>query len=144
MKEQNYANHARYVTGFHFVLLPVIFLCTLASFVNIWMQLSAGENIFSAILISLLFICCLSGAFFTRRFATNLQDRAIRAQETLRYFILTRNPLDKRITPAQIIALRFASDDEFVTLAERAANEELTPDEIKKEIKQWRADYHRV
>jgi len=44
----------------------------------------------------------------------------------------------------QIIALRFAPDDEFVILADRAIKENLSPVEIKKEIKNWRADHHRV
>ena len=45
---------------------------------------------------------------------------------------------------AQVIALRFAPDDEFVVLADRAAKDNLTPAEIKREIKQWRADNFRM
>jgi hypothetical protein len=43
-----------------------------------------------------------------------------------------------------VIALRFASDGEFVALARRAAEEGMTPDAIKRAIKDWRADTYRV
>jgi hypothetical protein len=45
---------------------------------------------------------------------------------------------------SQIIALRFASDAELPALADRAASQGLTGKEIKKEIKTWKADVHRV
>jgi AMMECR1 domain-containing protein len=48
------------------------------------------------------------------------------------------------LTIKQIIALRFASDEEFVRLARRAVNEALNNDEIKKEIKNWKIDTLRV
>lgn len=73
-----------------------------------------------------------------------VQDRTIRVEEQLRYFILTGSPIDPKITPLQLIALRFSSDDEFPKLAEKAALKNMTPDEIKKEIQYWRADEHRV
>ena len=44
----------------------------------------------------------------------------------------------------QIIALRFASDEELVTLTERAIKENLTSKEIKMAIKNWKADHNRV
>ena len=73
-----------------------------------------------------------------------VQDRTIRVEEQLRYFILTGSPIDPKITIPQLIALRFASDDEFPKLAEKAALTSMTPDEIKNEIQQWRPDEHRV
>jgi hypothetical protein len=82
--------------------------------------------------------------FRSRGFAIKAQDRAIRAEENLRYLAMTGKLLDVRLTLSQVIALRFASDDEFVALAQRAANENLSNDAIKKEIKNWRADTYRV
>jgi len=144
MNEQNYERHSRYVKGFHFVLAGLLIIGVISSLVNIWIQVSTTDRRLEPILIALLFICGLLLFWYTRRFPVRAQDRIIRAEENLRYFILTGNQLDSRITMAQIIALRFAPDDEFVQLADRAANEQLRPEEIKKAIKQWRADHHRV
>ena len=72
-------------------------------------------------------------------FAMGAQDRAIRAEENLRHFALTGKLLDKRLRKSQVIALRFADDTEFVLLAEKAANENMKPDDIKKAIVNWRA-----
>ena len=83
-------------------------------------------------------------AFKARGFALKAQDRAIRAEENFRYFMLTNKLPDSRLTMSQMIALRFAGDDEFEALAERAANEKLSSADIKKSIKNWRADFHRV
>lgn len=45
---------------------------------------------------------------------------------------------------SQIIALRFASDEELKELTEKALKNNLKGDEIKKEIKKWKADFQRV
>ena len=77
-------------------------------------------------------------------FALKAQDRAIRAEENLRHFVLTGKLLDPKLTVRQIIGLRFASDGEFVALAQRAAAENLSEDDIKKAIKTWKPDTYRV
>jgi len=81
---------------------------------------------------------------FCRMYALKVQDRAIRAEENLRHFVLTGKLLDPRIGIRQVIALRFAPDEEFVALARRAAEEGLAPDAIKQAVKNWRADEYRV
>jgi hypothetical protein len=144
MKDQNYENHTRFVPGFHIILGLMLLIGTIASFVNLGLQIASGGSLFGSLLISLLFICCLFLTWFTRQFATTVQDRAIRAEESLRYFIITNKALDKKLTINQIIALRFASDEEFAALTERAVNESLSPSDIKKIIKNWRADHHRA
>ena len=80
----------------------------------------------------------------TRIFALKVQSRVIRAEENFRHFVLTGKPLDTRLRLSQIIALRFASDGEFVGLAKKAVDEKLSNDAIKRLITDWRADYHRV
>jgi hypothetical protein len=72
------------------------------------------------------------------------QDRAIRAEEKLRYFILTGKQLPSTVSLSQIIALRFASDEELPSLVEEAIKENLNSRQIKERIKNWKADYRRV
>jgi hypothetical protein len=79
-----------------------------------------------------------------RTYALKAQDRAIRAEESLRHFILTGKPFDSRLNIRQIIALRFASDEELPTLAKRAAEESMRSKQIKEEIKNWREDNYRI
>lgn len=79
-----------------------------------------------------------------RTYALKAQDRAIRAEENLRHFILTGKPFDSRLNIRQIIALRFASDEELPSLAKKAAEESLRSKQIKEEIKNWRADNYRI
>lgn len=141
---QNLANHTRYSKGFHYVILPLLFLGTIASLVNLWLQISMHDEIFTAILLALLFTCASVFVIQLRRFALKAQDRAIRAEENFRHYVLTHKLLDSKLAISQIIALRFAPDDEFVVLADRAARENLSPDEIKKAIRNWKADEHRA
>ena len=57
---------------------------------------------------------------------------------------MTGKLLDPKLTVRQIIGLRFASDQEFVDLARRAVEENLSEVAIKKAVKNWRADTYRV
>lgn len=79
-----------------------------------------------------------------RTYALKAQDRAIRAEEQLRHFMLTGKPFDSRLNIRQIIALRFASDEELPALAKKAAEEKLRSKEIKQQIKDWREDNYRI
>jgi hypothetical protein len=82
--------------------------------------------------------------WYSRTFAVKVQDRAIRAEENFRHFIMTGKPLDSRLAMGQIISLRFADDAEYLELLQRAINENLKPADIKKAIKNWKADNHRA
>ena len=81
---------------------------------------------------------------FARGFALKAQDRAIVAEERFRYYLLTKKMLPAELTVRQIIGLRFASDEEYADLVERAIKENLSENRIKKEIKNWKGDYYRV
>jgi hypothetical protein len=102
------------------------------------------ERIYSASLILVLTICVILTTSFCRIFALKAQDRAIRAEENFRHYVLTGKLLDSRLTVPQIVGLRFAADDEFPTLAQKAADEKLSQDAIKRAIKNWRGDTYRV
>jgi hypothetical protein len=142
MQQQNYKNHARLVPGYHFVTFLAIIALIIGSFVNLFH--SSDDNLYSASLICLASIILALVCFYARSFALKAQDRAIRAEENFRHFMLTNKAMDSRLTLPQVIALRFASDEEFAALAQKAANEKLPAKEIKKQIKNWRGDYYRA
>jgi len=142
MKNQNYSNHTRWVAGYHFILSFAILALLIGSIVNV--VNSTHENLYSASLLVLVAVILLLVFFFLRGFALKAQDRAIKAEENFRYYILTGKTLDKKLTMRQIIGLRFASDGEYVDLAEKAVKENLSEKEIKLQVKNWKADTYRV
>lgn len=141
---QTYANHRRFVAAFHFVVLPILLLTFIGSCVNLYKSWGDHTRLYSASLITVLTFCLIFVALLARMFALMAQDRAIRAEEQLRHFVLTGKLLDPRLTIRQIIGLRFAPDDEFVGLARRAAEQGLSEDAIKREVRNWRGDTYRV
>lgn len=142
MKEQNFKNHTRLLPGYHGLTFLAILALLIGSIINL--THSAKENLYSASLICLIaVILCLLG-WYIRSFALRAQDRAIRAEENFRHFLLTGKPFPSGIRIGQIIALRFASDEEFTGLTTRAVNENLSNADIKKAVQNWRADYDRV
>ena len=142
MKAQNFKNHGRYVFMFHIVTYAAIFAVIVGSVINL--VNSSKENLYSASLLVVVSLILASLAWFGRRFALKAQDRAIRAEENFRHFILTGKPLDHRLRMGQIIALRFAPDEEFADLCQQAADKNFKGADIKKAIQKWRADHHRV
>ena len=142
MSEQNFKNHSRYIILWTFIT-PLILIAILGgSIVNL--ILADAHTHYSAALILLISVVLIIIYWYARRFALVAQDRAIRAEENLRYFILTGKPFDSRLKMSQIIALRFAPDDEFPELAKKVVEEKLRSKEIKAAIQKWKADHHRV
>jgi hypothetical protein len=144
MQEQNYANHRQLVPAYHFVLLGILALTLIGSLVNLYKSLGSHARLYSASLIVVLVVTSLMIALFCRVFSLKAQDRAIRAEENLRHYVLTGKLLDPRLGVGHIVALRFADDQEFAALAARAARESLSPDAIKRAVQHWRADTYRV
>jgi hypothetical protein len=145
MATQNYSNHVRLVPGFHFVLAGILFFTLIGSLVNLRKSWHMHDGrLYSAALIVVLTVSCGMLFNYTRVFPLKAQDRAIRAEENLRHFALTGKLLDARLAVKQIVALRFASDDEFVALARKAADGNMPPADIKRAIKNWKADEYRA
>jgi hypothetical protein len=144
MEQQSYAKHAKIVPLFHRVLSTLLAVTLIGSFVNLAQSIDDHSRLYNAALIAALSIIAVFLFFFCRLFPLRAQDRAIRAEENLRHFVLTGKLLDPRLTLKQIVALRFASDGEFVALAAKAAAEGLAPDTIKRSVKNWRADHDRL
>jgi hypothetical protein len=142
MSTQNAKNHSRYVPLYHYVaglLVIAIFGGAIVNFIH-----ADARTHYSAALILCIAIVLLIVYWYARAFALKAQDRAIRAEENFRHFILTGKPLPKDLRMAQIVALRFASDEELPALAQQAVNEKLSQKQIKLAIKNWKPDYNRV
>ena len=142
--QQSYKNHAQIVFLYHRVLTFLLLAILIGSVVNLTKSWGDSTRIYSASLIVALTIATILLFVFVRVFPLKAQDRAIRAEEQLRHYVLTGKMLDSRLTMRQIVALRFASDAEFIVLAQRAVDQSLSPDAIKREIGHWRADHYRV
>lgn len=144
MPVQNFKNHARLVPMYHFVLLLILILCIGGA---AWNLVKAYNHHSGRLVAAIIFGLSYAGlliAWYARSFALKAQDRAIRAEENLRHFALTGKLLDKRLRMSQVIALRFADDTEFLILAEKAANENMKANDIKRTIVNWKADHHRI
>jgi hypothetical protein len=142
MKNQNYSNHARLVPAYHFIALLGSLILVIGSIVNL--VNTSHEGLYSASLITFGSIILLFTTFYARVFSLKAQDRAIRAEENFRHYLLTKEPLPNELTIRQVIGLRFASDEEFPNLVKKAVKEKMTEKDIKKSVKTWRPDSYRV
>jgi hypothetical protein len=139
---QNYSNHTRYDPAFHFILTPILIITLIQGVVE-----AVHRPNFHNIWMVVFFFAVFLAAFLTRSYAAKVQDRVIRLEERLRLAELVAAPIRPqlgRLTERQLIALRFASDEEAPALVERALAENLAPVDIKKSILNWRSDNWRV
>jgi hypothetical protein len=141
--DQSYERHARFVPLYHYVLFPILLINFLGlayhavrdpDLVHLWSVVMAAALILIAL--------------FARTFALKAQDRVIRLEERLRLRELLPADLKPRIpelSADQLIALRFASDAELPELTAAVLRDNIrTRDGIKKRIRQWRVDDHRL
>ena len=144
MKEQNFSNHARILPAYHYLLTGLILCFIIGSGINFYRHYTTHQGMLIPTLLVLGSVILFLTALMARSFALKAQDRAIRAEENLRYFAITGSLLDNRLTLPQIIALRFAPNNELPDLAHKAAEQNMKPKEIKQAIKNWKGDYNRV
>jgi FlaA1/EpsC-like NDP-sugar epimerase len=142
MALQNYGNHTRYLPMWHFVTSTALLALVIGSIR--YLLVAAEEERYNASLIVLCSLILCSIFWYARVFALKAQDRAIRAEENFRHYLLTGKPFPAGIKTSQIVALRFASDDELAPLTQLALQQNLTSKAIKQAIQNWRADYRRV
>ena len=141
MAEQSFQSHTHHPRAMYvatlFWLIAVVLLAGQAFFgwsVTTWIA--------AAILASLAPVIGI-----TRWYIVKLQDRIIMLETKVRAAELLTGGQDAllaKLSPKQITALRFASDEEFGSLLERAARENLSPKDIKAAIRTWRPDLHRT
>ena len=142
MQEQNFKNHAILVPGFHYIGMLSI-LALLGGSIN-YLCCATPENKYLAALLTLAAFIFAVLWIYIRTFPLKAQDRAIRAEENLRYYVLTGKLFPAELKMPQIIALRFAPDNEYLALLDRAIKENLSNKEIKAAIQNWKADHHRL
>ena len=143
--EQNLKNHHRFDPSMHFFVFPVTLLNFLFAIIlaaRHWSQhphIAIWWIILSAALVVLATKCRINDL--------KLQDRIIRLEERLRLHTLL-GPAESahinELTTPQLIALRFASDEELPALVNKTLTQNLCPKAIKESVTTWRADNHRV
>lgn len=141
-RPQTYANHAKLVPLFHYVVIPLLLVNLVLALIGLLDGIALETLNRIGVAVAMVF-----AALFARVFALKAQDRVIRLEERLRMERLLPDDLKPRIdevSTAQCVALRFACDDELPALVRRALDEKADQKTIKQAIKNWRPDYQRV
>ena len=142
-QKQNFENHARFFPLFHFVVAPIFLLNIVWSIVRVARHVSF-DTIVALLVATALFLLALTA----RLMALTVQDRVIRLEMRLRLQQLLQPELRARIpqfTVDQLISLRFASDAELPSLAQKVLDEKLTSRKvIKKMVRDWQVDLLRA
>lgn len=141
-KPQSLENHAKFVPIYHFVITTILVVNLAWRGWLLFTDFSFGSVM--GVLMALAFLGLL---LYLRIFPLQAQDRVIRLEEQLRMERLLPDDLTPRfaeIRRGQLIALRFASDDELADRVREALDEKLPPKEIKRRIRTWRPDHHRL
>lgn len=143
MAQQSYANHRKFAPLFHFVGLPLMGIVLVLASEPFREDPSRATALpaLMAVFIAITFM-------LTRTFALGVQDRVIRLEERLRLERLLGDDLRepaRALTTEQLIALRFASDEELPDLVRRVLAGELESQKaIKQAIGSWRPDHQRI
>ena len=145
MENQNYKNHRKFYAPHHFIYLPALLILQVW---GIWNIFKDDSNQLSWILFSIVIFLILYLAMMVRQhYALGNQNRMVRLEFKQRYFELfgkRSDEVENKLKLGQIASLRFAYDDEFKILLDKALTQNLSGDEIKKSITNWRPDLHRI
>lgn len=140
---QTYSNHRRVYPLFHFFAFPIVAINVLVVFGQLVHQpsLAGVWPLVFAIGVAAGFLAC-------RASILTVQDRLIGLEMRLRLAAVLPPTLSVRIPELRLrhlVGLRFAGDTELPVLVERCLNGELkTADEVKRQIREWRADFVRA
>ncbi|ASW72978.1 hypothetical protein IQ37_09755 [Chryseobacterium piperi] len=142
---QNYKNHRKFYPPHHFIFLPLLLILEIMGIYKIW---SDPANQLTWILFSIVIFLILYLAIMVRQhYALGNQNRIVRLEFRQRYFEIFNKRSDEvceKLSFDQMAALRFAYDDEFKELLYQALNENISGDQIKRSIKNWNPDHHRI
>ena len=140
---QSFENHKRFLPIWHFFVIPILLINI---FVFGWNAIK-NPGLWSGweLLVS---IAIFLGIGASRQMPLTAQDRLIRLEERTRLAALLPADLrgrENELTRSQYVALRFAPDEEVPDLLRRTLSGELkTANDIKRAIRNWRADHLRV
>ncbi len=147
---QDFSNHGRIVFGYHrlaFLFFTLNLAWSIYRVKRAFSTHSRFERV-DAIVLLLLAVALVLLFFYARIFALTVQDRVIRLEMTLRLERILPPDLRPRIpeyTVGQLVALRFAGDDELPELARKVLADNLADRKtIKQMIKNWRPDFLRA
>lgn len=141
MTSQSYAHHAHHPVPTYVATLLALaaVVCAAGAWWFAWNTRDAALLLVALTLFPLTAI--------SRWYVVALQDRIILLEmqvRAARVLPAGQDELLAQLSPKQVVALRFASDDELGDLLARAVREQMTPDAIKQAVRQWRPDYLRT
>ena len=140
MRTQTYANHRALPHPVYLLAGPVLLMWV--GF-NLWQ--AVVQPSFGAWLTALGSAAILPVWFGARHNSQKMQDRIIRLEMQVRLARLLPTRDLAALTLPQLVALRFASERELPSLVERTLKGEFKkPDDIKRAITDWQADWLRV
>jgi len=140
---QNYANHRRRFLLYHMFVMPIV----LVQVVLTGVELARAPSIHNAW--NVVFAIGVAAGFVAARtMVLTVQTRLIGLEMRLRLAAILPADLALHIPEIplrHLVALRFAGDGELPDLVRRCLAGELrTPDEVKRQIQHWRADFVRA
>jgi len=142
-EKQTYQNHIRWFPPYHYFLVPLMLVNLIFWIVRMVQVPSWDRGMLIVLSLGLIALTLLA-----RIHSLTVQNRVVRLEEKLRYReILPAELADnaRKLRMNQIIALRFASDEELPDLIERTLKGDFEKQkDIKLAIKDWRGDYLRA
>lgn len=140
---QNYSNHTKFVPAYHFFAFPLLVVNVGWAWYRVY-----GTGTVDSVIHALTASALVVMFFFARIFALRVQDRVIRLEMRLRLREVLPPGLHPRIvdfTPSQLVAMRFASDEELSDLAVVVLRDHIHDKKvIKQMIRNWQGDHLRV
>ena len=141
---QSFRNHRRFDPAWHYVGALIIAGGVIAAIWHSYKHMGSRWDMWFAV-----YSLGIALSVFRARAQTLIvQDRVIRLEQRLRLKDVLAPALAARInelTVKQLVGLRFASDAEVSGLVERCLSGQLADGEaVKKEIKNWQADWQRA
>jgi len=142
-RTQNYANHRRYFTLYHYLALPILIANLVITIVHAVRFPSAWSIWFVIVSFGV-----VAAVVASRASTLIVQSRLIALEMRLRLAATLPPELRGRISELrlkQLVGLRFAGDAELPALFERCLSGELTTaDAVKREVRDWRPDFLRA